>query len=430
MLKKFNYPADRKKILSQLSGRTSGFEQVMSVTENIVSDVKKNGDSALIRYTEKFDGPRLAPLELPVQKNEIGRALKSLSPSVKKALETAIKNIQAFHERDTASAFLYTGRHGETLGKMITPVENAGIYIPGGSGGKTPLLSTALMNIIPARIAGCRRIFVCTPPAQDKSINPALLAACSMAGADEIYRCGGAQAIAAMAYGTLIIKKADLIAGPGNRYVNCAKKIVFGDVMIDGLFGHSEIVIIADHYANPVYIASDLLSQAEHAGQETAVLISTDDDIIDRTLQELKKRIKDMPRRALIESSFRHCGLAVKVPSIETAFDLSNQIAPEHLEICVQDAAGLLGFVKNAGAVFAGAYSSEPIGDYIAGTNHILPTNGTARFSSPLGVKTFCKETNIIIYNQKAFNAYKKDAALLARLEGLHAHAGALAARK
>jgi histidinol dehydrogenase len=345
------------------------------------------------------------------------------------SLRIAAGNIRAFHEMEKKPGFFIEGKYGEILGKKVTPIETAGVYIPGGIKGQTPLVSSVLMNIIPAQAAGCSRIYACTPPNNKKSVNPYILAALDMLGIREVYKCGGAHAIAAMAYGTRTIPKADVIAGPGGKYVSAGKKAVYGKVKIDGIYGPSELVIIADKNNDPAVIASDVLSQSEHAGDETSILISDSDELIQNVIKEINIQLESLPRADIIISSLEKYGMAIHVKNLDDALSLADYIAPEHLELCFNDAVHSLGKVKNAGAVFIGKYSAEPIGDYIAGVNHVLPTNRTARWGSPLGVSVFLKESNIIIYNREAYKAYAAHAEKIARIEGLHAHANSLRKR-
>ena len=391
----------------------------------IIAKVKESGDEAIKHYSEKFD--RVALKEIRVPLDDIKNA--TVSADLEEALNTAIANISEFHKKQSLKNITFQGKFKESLRQVITPIEKAGVYVPGGKGGMTPLVSTLLMNVIPAQIAGVKKICVCTPPQKNEQISSVLLYAAKLLGIENIFKIGGSQAIAALAYGTEAVPACDIIVGPGNEYVTYAKKLVFGDVMIDGLNGNSEIVILSDGSERESYLTADLLSQAEHAGNELVLLFTHDEGHGRKISDEIKKQISTLPRKAEIISSLEKRGGIVIVDDWEKAFSLVNEIAPEHLELHLKNHQAALKKINNAGTIFVGKYSSEPIGDYICGTNHVLPTNQTARFSSPLGVYTFLKRTNVIHYNKEAFNHYKPMAIRLAMSEALSAHAEALKIR-
>jgi len=403
---------------------------VYQYTADIVHAVRKNGDRALIAYTKKFDNVQLAPGTIRVTEKEFERAARCVSRPVKQAVAAAIRNVRAFHRlQKTKNALTFRGTLGEILTLKSSPLESAGIYIPGGPGGTTPLISTLIMNTVPARIAGVPRIAAVSPPDKNGSLNFNLLYTMSTLGITEAYKIGGPQAIAALAYGTHTVFPVDIITGPGNTWVSTAKKIVYGDVKIDGIFGPSEIVIIADDSADPRLLAADLLSQSEHAGSELSVLITNDSELAKTVNTAISLQISGLSRKDIIKKSLTARGSILIVPDLNAACAAADCIAPEHLELAVRRPEKLLRLIKNAGAVFAGHYAPEPIGDYICGTNHVLPTDGSARFSAPLGVDMFIKKMNIIRYTPRAFHAYARHAAVLAEAEGLTAHRNSLAVR-
>ena len=380
-------------------------------------------------YAQEFDGVSLSIQDLAVSPREIENSVPAVEADVAAAVGVAIKNIEAFHRHQTIPSYTHIGEYGEKLTQKVDAIESVAVYIPGGAGGNTPLISTLLMNVIPAKIAGCKRIIGLSPPTPEKSLNPNLLYAFKQLGIKEIYKVGGAQAIAAAAYGTDTIKQCDIIVGPGNAYVTMAKKLVYGDVMIDGVFGPSEIVIISDGSGNPSFVASDLISQAEHAGDELSVLLTTDSDFANSVEAQVENMLKTLARRDIIAQSLVGGGAIMLVDSLDQAVAISNQIAPEHLELSIKNPHAYIDQVTQAGAVFVGHLAPEPIGDYIAGTNHVLPTQGAARFASPLGVYHFLKRKNIIEYNPEAFAAYAPKAMTLAKAEKLTAHLQSLKIR-
>lgn len=414
--------ATAKKYLAQ-QVLASEEAQVEEVVKAILADVKENGDRALAHYTEKFDHVALSEFRLSAA--DIENGFQQTAPEVIEALELAKANIVSFHEKQKQTGFVDAEKSGVIRGQLVLPMETVGIYVPGGTA-RYP--SSVLMNALPAQIAGVKRIVMVTPSGPE-GIPSAILAAAKIAGVEEIYQIGGAQAIAALAYGTESIPKVDKIVGPGNIFVATAKKILFGQVAIDMIAGPSEVVVLADESANPRFIAADLLSQAEHDTLARAILITTSQDLAQRVKTEVATQLALLPREEIARQAIeKHSALFV-VADIETQFALMNEIAPEHLEIQLNDPLSHLSRVKHAGSVFLGAYASEPLGDYLAGPNHVLPTSGTARFFSPLGVEDFIKRTAFISYTKEAL-ALEKDAVMvLAREEGLEAHARAIQVR-
>ena len=414
--------ATAKKYLAQ-QVLASEEAQVEEVVKAILADVKENGDRALAHYTEKFDHVALSEFRLSAA--DIENGFQQTAPEVIEALELAKANIVSFHEKQKQTGFVDAEKSGVIRGQLVLPMETIGIYVPGGTA-RYP--SSVLMNALPAQIAGVKQIVMVTPSGPE-GIPSAILAAAKIAGVDEIYQIGGAQAIAALAYGTESIPKVDKIVGPGNIFVATAKKILFGQVAIDMIAGPSEVVVLADESANPRFIAADLLSQAEHDTLARAILITTSQDLAQRVQTEVATQLALLPREEIARQAIeKHSALFV-VADIETQFALMNEIAPEHLEIQLNDPFSHLSRVKHAGSVFLGAYASEPLGDYLAGPNHVLPTSGTARFFSPLGVEDFIKRTAFISYTKEAL-ALEKDAVMvLAREEGLEAHARAIQVR-
>ncbi len=415
--------SDGKRLLSALSRRTFKIpEDIEQKVKEIVEAVQESGDNALCDYTSRFDCPGFTPDMLRVSEEEIERAFEQVDSHLLSALEKAKENIGSFHARQLPDSWFQTRQNGVILGQMVHPVEAAGLYVPGGQGGKTPLVSSVLMNAIPAKIAGVERLILCTPPGPDGKISPALLAAAKLCGVSHIYRVGSAWAIAAMAYGTETIGAVDVIAGPGNIFVTAAKKLVSGAVAIDMIAGPSEILIIADDSAKAAYVAADMLSQAEHDPMATSILVTTSSKLAKNTSNELEKQIEKLERAKTARRSIESNGLILVTKTIEEACQLANTIGPEHLELMVKDPWAFVPKIKNAGAIFLGLYSPEPIGDYIAGPNHVLPTMGTARFSSALGVETFLKRSSLICYTKEAFMKDALDVMRLAETEGLTAH--------
>ena len=406
-------------VKERLDRKSETDERIVSTVRDIVSDVRKNGDAALFSYTKKFDGFDLNAGNIRVTKQEIDTAYKAVAPELLDTLKRSAANIAAFHAQQKREGFeLDNG--GAVTGRLVRPMNRAGVYVPGG---KAAYPSSVLMNIIPAKIAGVGEIIMVTPPDQNGGIEPLTLVAADIAGADTILKIGGAQAVAALAYGTDSVPKTDVITGPGNAYVAAAKRDVFGQVGIDMIAGPSEVLIIADENANPAYIAADFLSQAEHDEMAASVLLTPSNELAMKASEEIDRQLGLLPRRDIASQSVANFGTIVVTETLDQAFDLANDIAPEHLEIMTDNARELLGKVKNAGAVFLGAYSPEPLGDYFAGPNHVLPTSGTARFSSPLSVDDFVKKTNYVCYDRQSLAACYNDIVLFAQAEGLTAHA-------
>ncbi|MGQ9630382.1 MAG: histidinol dehydrogenase [bacterium] len=420
---------DEREIREFISSTVEPNPEIEASVREILRDVKARGDEALLEYTERFDGAKLTREEIKVDGAEIDGSYKSVDGTFIDAMKLAKQNIEDFHIHQKENSWFTEGGDGAILGQKVMPIENVGAYVPGGTGGKTPLVSSLLMNVIPARVAGVGRVVLCTPPNPQKRINPYMLVAADIVGVREIYKVGGAQAIAAMAYGTESVPRVDKIVGPGNPYVVAAKRLVYGTVGIDMLPGPSEILIIADESANPVWAAADLLSQAEHAGDEKAVLITTSERIAGETLAEIERQLKGLGRRDTVERSLGGGGRIIVARDLDEAVELCNAMAPEHAEIMVEEPFAILDEIRNAGAIFLGRYSTEPIGDYIAGTNHVLPTGGTARFCSPLGVYDFVKRSQVIFYTEGALRRAGPAALRIADVEGLDAHGNAIKRR-
>ncbi|WP_042220465.1 histidinol dehydrogenase [Oceanobacillus manasiensis] len=391
----------------------------------IIQKVRQEGDQALYNYTKTFDGVKLT--ELLVSEGEFTEATNLVDEAFLQSLKQAKRNIEEFHHMQLEKSWFYNKSPGITLGQMVTPMQRAGIYIPGG---KAAYPSSVLMNVIPAKLAQVEEIAIVTPPQKNGKVNPHVLVAAKMLGVDTVYKVGGAQAIAALAYGTETINKVDKIVGPGNAYVARAKKWVFGDVAIDMIAGPSEICIAADASAPPAYIAADLLSQAEHDERARTFLITTDTELAEKVKAELYKQVEGLERKDIIKAALENYGHSIITKDEKETFELINHIAPEHLELMLENATDKLPFVKNAGAIFLGNYSPEPLGDYVAGPNHTLPTSGTATFSSPLGVYDFLKRSSIINYSQEALLKAADPIICLAETEGLTAHANAIYLRR
>ena len=386
----------------------------------IIRDVAQNGDSALLAYAKKFDRAELTSLE--VTQAEMEDALASMPEELLAAMQTAAENIRAFHSMQLREGFRLERPNGVYLGQKITPIEKVGLYIPGGTASYP---STVFMNAIPAKLAGCGLIVIVSPPNADGQIAAPILAAAKLAGVDRVFKAGGAQAVAALAYGTQTMPKVDKIVGPGNAYVAEAKRQVFGRVAIDMIAGPSEILVVADETANPAFVAADLLSQAEHDVLASAVLITNSRALAEQVSDEVERQLKTLPREAIARRSIENNGKIILTDDLLCAIDLANDLAPEHLELCVQEPERYLAYVKNAGSVFLGSYCPEALGDYLAGPNHTLPTSGTARFSSPLSVDDFVKKTQYTYFSQEALAELSGKIAVFARAEGLEAHARA-----
>ncbi|MBH0163879.1 histidinol dehydrogenase [Fictibacillus sp. 7GRE50] len=391
---------------------------------DILQNVKSKGDKALFEYTETFDGVSLSSLE--VTKNEIDEAISSLDPSMVEIISEAASNIREYHEKQRRQSWFFTREDGTLLGQKVTPLDSVGVYVPGGTAAYP---SSVLMGVIPAVVAGVEEIVLVSPPGKDGKLPSAVLAAASIAGVKRMFKIGGAQAIGALAYGTESVPKTDKIVGPGNIFVALAKREVFGVCDIDMIAGPSEIAVLADETANARYVAADLLSQAEHDPRSAAVLVTTSKVLAEEVATEVESQLSKLPRKDIATEAIRDHGSIYIVNSLEEGADVINQIAPEHLEIMTKDPMSLLGKIKHAGAIFLGEYSSEPVGDYFAGSNHVLPTSGTARFSSPLNVDDFTKKSSVIRYSEQALKENGEKISAFARLEGLEAHARAIDVR-
>lgn len=391
-----------------------------ATVREVLQAVKRQGDRAVLHYTAEFDRQTLKPEDLRVSGSELDAAYQQVSKELLSAIQLACQNIEAFHRQRVPKSWVQFGELEVVLGKRYTPVDRAGLYIPGGLAAYP---STVLMNAIPAKVAGVPRRVMVTPPGMGKSISPAVLVAAQEAGIEEIYRIGGAQAIAALAYGTETIPKVNVITGPGNIYVTLAKKLVYGTVGIDSLAGPSEVLVIADESANPVYVAADMLAQAEHDPMAAAILLTTDGTLAKNVQVAVERQLVDHPRRTLTEKAIANYGLIVVVDSLIAAAELSNEFAPEHLELEVADPWALLEHIRHAGAIFLGEATPEAVGDYLAGPNHTLPTSGAARYASALGVETFLKHSSIIQYSPSALQKVAGAIDTLANSEGLHSHA-------
>lgn len=409
----------------EIFSRSSSSKDVSSVVSSIIKDVQEKGDEALREYTKKLDGADI--FEIEVSKEEIKAAADSMDIEFMRVLEKAASNIRKYHSKQVRNSFVMTEENGIVLGQKIVPVSVAGIYVPGGTAAYP---STVLMDTIPAKIAGCGSVIMVSPPGKDGKLNPAVLAAAYVAGVDRVFRVGGAQAIAALAYGTETIPRSDKIVGPGNIYVAEAKKQVSGVVSIDMIAGPSEILIIADGASSAKVVAADMLSQAEHDKNASAVLITDSESLAEEVRAELEVQIPLLPRYEIARASIDTNGKIIVVDSIEKAIEVSDRIAPEHLEVCVDNPFDYLDKIHNAGSVFLGRNCPEALGDYIAGPNHTLPTSGTARFSSPLSVDDFVKKYQFSYYTQSALASVADDVALFARREGLEAHARSALVRK
>ncbi len=415
-----------RQALQNLSARTSQKSQkaAIATVDEILRKVRGEGDKALISYTERFDGFSPQPLQIP---NEILKEAWEQTPTVlKNALLLAKQRIEDFHQKQKPNDVVYQGIHGERLGRRWSPVKNAGIYVPGG---KAAYPSTVLMNAIPAKVAGVERLIMASPANEKGELNKTVLAAAHLVGINELFRVGGAQAIAGMAFGTKTIPKVDVITGPGNLYVTLAKKAVYGEVGIDSLAGPSEVLIIADNTANVEQVAADMLAQAEHDPLAASILLTTEPNLANLLPQEIKKQLEHHPRAEICQSSLKNWGLIVICKSLSECTELSDLFAPEHLELLVQNPKALAEKVTNAGAIFLGHWSPEAVGDYLAGPNHTLPTSGTARFSGALSVETFLKHTSLIEFNSKAMYATSSAIRVLAQSEGLHSHAQSIIIR-
>lgn len=417
----------RKNVLNDLLKRSpNNYTEYEDKVAGILANVKEKGDEALFAYTLEYDKFRLTPENIRVTEEEIREAYARMDPELVEVMKRSAANIRAFHEKQLRNSWFDTREDGSILGMRITPIGRVGVYVPGG---KAAYPSSVLMNVIPARVAGVPDILMTTPPDADGKVNPGTLVAADIAGVNAIYKAGGAQAIAAMAYGTRSIPKVDKITGPGNIYVALAKKAVYGYVSIDSIAGPSEILVLADETANPRFVAADLLSQAEHDELASAILITTSRELAQQVSRQVDDFVARLSRREIMEKSLENYGYILLAESMDDAIEAANDIASEHLEILTGNPFETMTRIKNAGAVFLGEYSSEPLGDYYAGPNHILPTNGTARFFSPVNVDDFVKKTSIISYSREALQAVHQDIEKFAESEGLTAHANSIKVR-
>ncbi|WP_248403645.1 histidinol dehydrogenase [Butyrivibrio fibrisolvens] len=417
----------RSELLDILKRRSpASYTEYENTVNDIISNVREKGDKALFEYTQKFDKCVITKDTIKVTRDEIDAAYKKLDPEFIEVMKKSAANIKDFHEKQKRESWFTTKDDGSILGQRVLPVEISGVYVPGG---KAAYPSSVLMNVIPAKVAGVERIVMVTPPSKDGSLNAGTLVAADIAGVTEVYKVGGAQAIAAMAFGTESIPKVDKITGPGNIFVALAKKACFGHVSIDSIAGPSEILVIADETANPRWVAADLLSQAEHDEMASAILVTTSQEVADKVSEEIDKFLEVLERKEIIQKSLDSYGYAFVAENIDDAIEAANAIASEHCEIITKNPFEVMTKVKNAGALFLGHYSSEPLGDYFAGPNHILPTNQTARFFSPLSVDDFVKKTSIIAYSKEGLEAVHKDIERFAKEEGLTAHANSITVR-
>lgn len=417
----------QEELLELLKERNpASYTSQQAAVDAIIANVREKKDEAVFLYEKQFDHCELSRESLRVSKEEIEEAYRELDPEFVEVMKRAAENIRAYHEKQKVNSWITTKEDGTILGQKVTPIEVSGCYVPGG---RAVYPSSVLMNIIPAKVAGVPKVIMCTPPNAEGKAPAGSLVAADIAGADEIYKVGGAQAIAAMAYGTETIPKADKITGPGNIYVALAKKACFGITGIDSVAGPSEILVIADETADPRYIAADLLSQAEHDPLASAILLTTSKRFAEQVSAEIDRFLETLSRAEIIRESLDNYGYAFVGETMDDMIEAANAIASEHMEIVTKDAFEVMTKIKNAGAIFLGSYSSEPLGDYYAGPNHILPTNGTARFFSPLGVDQFIKKTSIISYSKEALERVHKDIELFAANEGLTAHANSIAVR-
>ncbi len=417
----------KQNILDDLVKRSpNNYSQYETVVNEIIENVKKNKDAALFDYTLKFDKFQLSAENIKVTREEIEEAYQKLDSGLIEVIKKSAENIRAFHTKQLRNSWFDAKEDGTILGMKITPIAKAGVYVPGG---KAAYPSSVLMNVIPAKVAGVTEIIMTTPPGADGKVNPGTLVAADIAGVDTIYKVGGAQAIAAMAFGTQSIPKVDKITGPGNIFVALAKKAVYGYVSIDSIAGPSEILVLADETANPRYVAADLLSQAEHDELASAILITTSRELAEKVSAQVDVFVQELSRTEIMQKSLDNYGYILVTKNMKDAIDAANEIASEHLEILTANPFEIMTKIKNAGAIFMGEYASEPLGDYFAGPNHILPTNGTAKFFSPVNVDDFIKKTSIISYSREALEKVHRDIEIFAESEGLTAHANSIKVR-
>ena len=423
MIKTIEY-SENLNLEKELARSQFSYDDVNETVENILKDVKKRGDKALFEYTKKFDKVDLKTLE--VSEEEIQKAFDTIDKELLEVIKYSHDNIKLFHEKQVRNNFIVKKENGVSLGQIINPIEKVGLYVPGGTAAYP---STVLMNAVPAKIAGCKEIIMVTPPTSDGTILPSLLVAAKIAGVDRIFKVGGAQSIAALSYGTESIPKVYKIVGPGNIYVAMAKKMVYGEVSIDMIAGPSEVLIIADDSANPVHVAADLLSQAEHDKLAASILVTNSKELAKNVAEQLEIQLKELEREEIARVSIETQGRIIITKTIDEAIKISNEIAPEHLELAVSNPFELLTKIKNAGSIFMGHNTPEPLGDYLAGPNHTLPTSGTAKFSSPLSVDDFIKKSSFIYYSKEGLEEVKDKVIKFAESEGLTAHARSVSKR-
>ena len=430
MINKMKYDGRKESVLNLLKGRFEIDEKYEEIVKGIIKDVREGGVDAIVNYNRKFDSKTFSKDDLKVTEKEIKEAYDNVDEEFMVAIKRALNNVEKFHKKQLQNSWMDYGDDGEVLGQKITPLERVGLYVPGGMGGETPLVSTVLMTGVPAKVAGVDELVMITPPNDKNLVNPYLLVTADLVGIKEIYKMGSAWGVAALAYGTDEIKAVNKIVGPGNIYVTVAKKMLYGKVDIDMIAGPSEILIIADESANPRYLAADLLSQAEHDVMAASILITDCKELADKTVIELEKQLKELSREDMARESLKNNGHIIVVDNIEEAYELSNEIAPEHLELEVEKPFENISKVRNAGAIFLGKYTPEPVGDYFAGPNHVLPTNMTAKFYSPLNVEDFTKKTSILYYTKELLLKEADHIIRLAEIEGLTAHANSIRVRK
>ncbi len=428
MLRKIYYEGNMKDIKAKLNSRKEEINtDVTKSVEGILKDVRKNGDKALMQYAEKFDGFKMKSIEdIKVTSKEIEEGAKRIGENFLRILNRTKSQIIEFHKNQISKSWNIFKENGVIMGQIVRPLERVAVYVPGGT---ACYPSTVMMNVIPAKLAGVKEIIMITPVKEDGKVADAILAAAKVCNIDTIYKIGGAQAIGAVAYGTETIKKVDKIVGPGNIFVATAKKCCYGIVDIDMIAGPSEVLVIADKTANPKYVAADLMSQAEHDKLSSSILITTDESLVDRVNKEIERQIIELSRKEIIEYSMSNFGGTIVVKTLDEAFEVANEIAPEHLEIITENPIAMLPKVKNAGSIFLGENTPEPLGDYMSGTNHVLPTSGTARFYSGLGVYDFVKYSSYSYYTREVLETFKEDIIEFAKFEGLDAHSNSIKVR-
>lgn len=418
---------NKKYYINNLKNRGESVQRdIILAVDKILDDVKENGDSAVIKYTNKFDSEVINAQNMKVTVDEIKKAYETVDKNFISAIKKAKENIEFYHEKQKQRSWMITKEDGIMLGQQVRPLDVVGIYVPGGTAAYP---SSVIMNTIPAKVAGVKKVVMVTPPSKDGSINPNILVAADIAGVDEIYKVGGAQGVGALAYGTKTIPKVDKIVGPGNIYVAMAKRSVYGFVDIDMIAGPSEILIIADETGDAKLIAADLMSQAEHDVLASSTLVTTSEELALKVKEELKVQVEGLWRKDIIKTSLKNYGMIFIVKDIKDAVDVANTIAPEHLEVMVEEPFLILGEIKNAGSIFLGKFAPEPLGDYMAGPNHVLPTNGSARFFSPLSVDDYIKKSSFIYYSEAGLSKVKDDIITIAETEGLTAHANSIKVR-